>query len=107
METLTPEYCTHHPKTYVNLGSKETIKLHNSLNKKERYDVVITPHRQTIGYIRSKRQTRKKTIIAKQKQIIKRRFSKRRNAALESDTKTIEELQYLKNTIIKNNPIEN
>ena len=75
--------------------------------KREICDLVITPHKQTIGYNRSKRQTRKKTIIAKQKQIIKKRFSKRRNAALKSDTKTIEELQYLKNTINKNNSIEN
>ena len=45
--------------------------------------------------------------MAKQKQIIKRRFSKTRNSAVELDTKTVEELQYLKNTINKNNPKEN
>ena len=46
-----------------NLGSKQTIILYNCLIKNERYDLVITPHRQTVGsvgYIRSKRQTRKK-----------------------------------------------
>ena len=43
------------------------LKLHSCLIKVERYDLVITPHKQTIGYIRSKRQTRKKAIIAKKK----------------------------------------
>ena len=43
-----------------NLGSKQTIVLHKYLIKNERYDLVITPHRQTIGKIRSKRQTQKK-----------------------------------------------
>ena len=52
-----------------NLGSKQTIVLHNCLIKIEKYDLVITPPRQTKRYIRSKRQTRKKTIITKQKQI--------------------------------------
>ena len=79
-----------------NLGSKQTIILHNCLIRSERYDLVITPHRQTIRYIRSKRQTRKKTIIAKQKQIVKRRFSKTSNAVSESETTTIQELQNLK-----------
>ena len=69
-----------------NLGSKQTFVLQNCLNKNERYDIVITPHRPTIGYIRSKRQTRKKTIITKREQINKRRFSKRRNAVSESET---------------------
>ena len=67
------------------LGSKQTIILYNSLKKFEnlikklnclikieRCDLVITSHRQLTGYIRSKRQTRKKTIITKQKQIIKK-----------------------------------
>ena len=43
-----------------NLGSKQKIVLHKCLIKNERYDLVITPHRQTIGKIRSKRQTQKK-----------------------------------------------
>ena len=43
-----------------NLGSKQTIVLQNCLIKNERYHLVISPHRQTIGYIRSKIQTRKK-----------------------------------------------
>ena len=50
-----------------NLGSKQTIKLHNYLIENERYDLVTTPHRQTKRCIRSKRQTQKKTKIAKKK----------------------------------------
>ena len=66
----------------------------------------ITPHRQTIGYIRSKRQTRKNTIITKQKQVIRTRFSKQRNAVSESDTNTLQELQEKKDSLNKNNPID-
>ena len=39
------------------LGNKQTIILHNCIINDERYDLVVTPHRQTIGYIRTKRQT--------------------------------------------------
>ena len=88
-----------------NLGSKQTIILHNCLIRNERYDLVITPHKQTIGYIRSKRQTREKTIIAKQKQSIKKRFQ-RGNAASESETNTIQELQDLKSSINKKKALE-
>ena len=63
-----------------NLGNKQTIIIHNRLINDEKYDLVITPHRQTIGYIRTKRQTQGKKIINKQKQVIRKRFSKRRNA---------------------------
>ena len=89
-----------------NLGSRQAFVLHNCSIKNERYDLLITPHRQTKGYIRSKRQTRKKTIITKQKQIIKRRFSKRRNAVSESDTNKIQVLQELKDSINKNEPTD-
>ena len=78
-----------------NLGSKQTVVLHNCYIQDERYDLVISPHRQTVGYIRSKRKTRKKTIKAKQNRINKRMFSKRRKAVSESDTTTIQELQDL------------
>ena len=72
-----------------NLGRKQTIKLNKCLIKDERFDFVITPLEQTIGYIRSKRQTRKKTIISIKKKFKKQRFSRTRNPALESDTTTI------------------
>ena len=86
-----------------NLGSEQTIILHNCLIENERFDLVITRHKQSNGYIRST--TRKK--IIKQKQIIKRRFSEKRNAVSESDKNTIQELQDLKDSINKINPIEN
>ena len=43
-----------------NLGNKQTIVLHNCEINNELYDLVTTPHKQTIGYIRTKRQTNKK-----------------------------------------------
>ena len=41
------------------LGNKQTIVLHNCKINNETYDLVITPHKQTSGYIRTKRQTKK------------------------------------------------
>ena len=87
-----------------NQGNKQTIVLHKCLIKNLRYDLVITPHRQKIGYIRSKRQTQKKTVITKEKQIIRKRFSKGGNAVSESDTNTIQELQDLEDSLNRNNP---
>ena len=57
-----------------NLGNKQTIIKHNCLFNDEKYDLVITPRRQTIGYIRTKRQTIRKKIISKQIEIIRKRF---------------------------------
>ena len=59
-----------------NLGSKQTIILHNCLVRNEIYDLVITPHRQTTGYIRTKRQTRKKDNDSKIKTNYEKIFSK-------------------------------
>ena len=84
-----------------NLGNKQTIILHNCLINEERFDLLITPLRQTIGYIRTKRQAITKKIINKQKQTIRKRFSKRRNAVSESETTAIQEFHILKDSIIK------
>ena len=46
-----------------NLGNKQTIVLHNREINNETYDLVITPHNQTIGYIRTNRQTIKRKIV--------------------------------------------
>ena len=43
-----------------NLGSKQTIVLHNCEINNQKYDLVITPHTQTIGYIRKKTTNNKK-----------------------------------------------
>ena len=48
-----------------NLGNKQNFMIHNCLINNERYDLVITPHRQSIGYIRTKTQTLRKKIIDK------------------------------------------
>ena len=46
--------------SFKNLGKKQTILLHNCEIDNKKYDLVITPHTQTVGYIRTKRQTIKK-----------------------------------------------
>ena len=38
-----------------NLGNKQVIVLYNCENNNEKYDLVITPHKRTIGYIQTKR----------------------------------------------------
>ena len=62
-----------------NLGNKQTIILHNCEINNKKFDLEITPHTQSIGYVRTKRQTLKRKILIKQKQITRRRFSKQRN----------------------------
>ena len=84
-----------------NLGNKHTILLHNCEINNEKYDLLITPHEQTEGYIRPKRQTITNKILSKQRQITRKRFSKRRNAVSESETSNLEELYRLKDYINK------
>ena len=48
-----------------NLGNKQTIVIHNCQIENHKYDLVITPHTQTIEYIHTKRQTLKRTIQKK------------------------------------------
>ena len=62
-----------------NLGNKQTSILHNCEITNEKFDLVITPHTQSIAYVRTKQQTLKRKILSKQKQITRRRFSKQRN----------------------------
>ena len=87
-----------------NLGNKQTLEIHNCEINNETYDLVITPHKQTIGYIRTKRQTIKKK-LSKQRQITRKRFSKRRNAVSESEVSNLDALCKLKDTINKNYPV--
>ena len=37
-----------------NLGNKQTINLHNCLINNKKYDLVITPHKQSVGYKKKK-----------------------------------------------------
>ena len=85
-----------------NLGNKQTIIQHNCDINNEKYDLVITPHTQSIGYIKTKRQTITRKSLSKQRQITRKRFSKQRNAVSESDTSHLEELYRLKNSVNKN-----
>ena len=89
-----------------NLGNKQTIIIHNCLINDNKYDFVITPHRQSVGYIRTKRQTLRKKTINKQKQVIRKRFSKRRNAVSESETTAIQKFHNLKDSLNKNHKID-
>ena len=88
-----------------NLGNKQTIVLHNCEIDNQRYDLVITPHTQTLRYIRTKRQTIKRKTISKQRQITRKRFSKNRNAISESEASSLDALYNLKESINKNCPI--
>ena len=85
-----------------NLGNKQTIILHNCEINNEKYDLVITPHTQSTVYIRTNRQTIKRKNLSKQRQITRKRFSKRRNAVSESETSNLEELYRLKESVHKN-----
>ena len=78
---------------------KKTIILHSCEINNEKYDLVFTPHTQSIEYMRTKRQTITKKILSKQRPITQRRFSKRRNAVSESETSHLEELYRLKNFV--------
>ena len=91
--------------SFKNIGNKQTIVLHNCEIDNKKYDLVITPHTQTVGYIRTKRQTLKRKIITKQRQITRKRFSKNRNAFSESEASNLDELYKLKESIDKNCPI--
>ena len=84
-----------------NLGNKQTILLHICKINNETYDLVITPHKQTIGYVRTKRQTIIRKILSKQRQITRKRFSKRRNAVSESEVSNLDALYKLKDTVKK------
>ena len=58
--------------SFKNLGNKQTIALRNCEIDNQKYALVITPHTQTVGYIRTKRQTMKRKIISKQRQITRK-----------------------------------
>ena len=88
--------------SFKNLGNKQTIVLHNCEIDNKKYDLVITPHTQTVGYIRTKRRTIKRKIINKQRQITQKRFSKYRNAFSESEANSLDELYKLKESIDEN-----
>ena len=85
-----------------NLGNKQTIVLHNCETDNQKYDLVINPHTQTVGYIRTKRQTIKRKIISKQRQIKQKRFSKNRNAFSELEVSSLDALYKLKESVNKN-----
>ena len=56
------------------LENKQTIILHNCETNNKKYDLVITPHKQTIGYTRTTRQTIKQKILSQLRQITLKDF---------------------------------
>ena len=89
-----------------NLGNKQTIVIHNCQIENQKYDLVITPHTQTIEYIHTKRQTLKRTILRKQRQITRKRFSKHRNAFSESKVSSLDALYKVEDSINQTYPIQ-
>ena len=87
------------------LGNKQTIVLHDCEIDNQKYDLVITLHTQTVGYIRTKRQTIERKIISKQRQITRKRFSKNGNAFFESEVSSLDALYKLTESVNKNCPI--
>ena len=57
-----------------NLRNKQTFILQNCIINDERYDLIINPPRQTLGYIRTKGQTIKKKVISKENEILENYF---------------------------------
>ena len=91
--------------SFKKLRNKQTIVLHNCEKANQKYDLVNTPHTQTVGYIQTKRHTIERKIINKQRQITRKRFSKNRNAFSESEGNSLDELYKIKESIDKNCPI--
>ena len=89
-----------------NLGNKQTIVLHNCQIENHKYDLVKTPHTQTIEYIHTKRQTLKRKILSKQRQITRKRFSNYRNAFSESEVSSLDELYKVEDSINQTYPIQ-
>ena len=80
--------------------------IHNCLINDDKFDLVNTSHRQSVGSIIKKRQTLRKKTINKQKQTIRKSFSKQKNAVSESETTAIQELHNLKDSINKSHLID-
>ena len=76
------------------LGNNQTIILHNCEINNEKYDLVITPHKQTIGYIRTKRQTIKRKNFKQTKTNYSKKIFKAKKCNLE-------ELYKLKDSVNK------
>ena len=78
--------------------------LHNCEIENQKNNLVISLHTQTVGYIRTKRQTIKRKVISKQRQITRKRFSKNRNAFSESEVSSLDPLYKLKESVNKKLP---
>ena len=59
-----------------NLGNKHSIIIHNCLINDNRYDLVITPHRQSVGYIR----TKTKTLRTNKNKLLEKKFKTKKRS---------------------------
>ena len=75
-------------------------------SKIKKNDIIITPHTQTVEYIHTKPQTLKRTILKKQRQITRKRFSKYRNAFSESEVFSLDALYKVEDSINQTYPIQ-
>ena len=89
-----------------NLVNKQPIVIHNCQIKNQKYDLVIAPHTQKIEYIHTKRQSLKRTIHRKQRQITRKRFSKHRNAFSDSEVSSHDALYKVEDSINQSYPIQ-
>ena len=62
--------------SFKNLGNKKTIVLHNCEIDNKKCDLVITPHTQTVGYIRTKRQKIKEKLLTNKDKSHEKDFQK-------------------------------
>ena len=92
--------------SFKSLGNKQTIVIHNCDIENQKHDIVITPHTQTVEYIHTKRQTLTRTILKKQIQITRKRFSKYRNAFSESEVSSLDALYKVEDSINQTYPIQ-
>ena len=74
--------------------------------KKLKNTILLYPHKQTIEYIHTKRQTLKRTNLRKQRQITRKRFSKHQNAFSESEVSSLDALYKVEDSINQTYPIQ-
>ena len=84
------------------LGNKQTIILHNYEINNEKYDLVITPHTQSKGYIRTKRQTPKKKNFEQTKKYYTKKILKTKKRILRFGNKSFRRTLHIKRLRKKN-----
>ena len=89
-----------------NPGNKQTIVLHNCEINDKKYDLVITLHKQTIGYIRTKRQTKKEKFSVNKDKLHEKDFQSEETQSTNQKPVTCHALYKLKDSVNKNYPVK-